>query len=267
MGRASALVIGIAMSACGGTGADGAGDVGIDAMPECVEGCHWDCFGGSQCVDGVAWVNAFAPRECCHYSDPWPGPGPLCAAHGHACEGGVCSAPDPRYRACVELLGTPGEPCQGADCEHILLWCPEGMPKESGAPCTDDRDCRPAAQGIMRLRCDVGGTNTCVEDVRPAAPDDYGAPCGLGDADVPWLVDGEAVVAPSNGTCELCQVMRIGEGCLQQGCTIPCVYDEDCPAGSVCLCGDWGSPTSGYCAAATDRDTPQGRGAGLSPCP
>ena len=229
----------------------------------CVPGCHWDCFGGTQCEQGTAWVNGFAPRECCQFSDPWPGPGPECAASAYHCQGGdTCVEPDPRYQACLRVLGTSTEPCFAADCEPLRLYCPEGAVKQPGAPCSSDGDCRPAAEGVARLRCD-GASTTCVLDTRPLPPAGYGASCGLEPGDVPWL-NGEALVA--QGSCALCQVLRIGDGCLRQGCTQSCVFDEDCPAGSVCLCGTSGGPSLGYCAAASDRESPAGRGAGLADC-
>src|SRR5215813_7470970 len=75
-------------------------DARPDAAPAadagCDLGCHWDCFGGSQCIDGKVWITAYAPRECCHVTDPWPGPGPICSSGApHACEGGACAVPDP----------------------------------------------------------------------------------------------------------------------------------------------------------------------------
>jgi len=253
-----------------GSGADAAGpDVaspadaaGPDAA--CTPGCHWDCFGGSECVDGVAWVNAFAPRDCCTTSDPWPGLGPVCSLSAHGCEGHTCGAPDPRYDACLARLGTAAEPCPGADCELVRLYCPEGAAQSAGAPCSADADCRPASEGVARLRCDTAATHTCVVDARPVAPEGFGASCGLALADVPWL-QGEAVVASAGAGCALCQVAR-GDGCLRQACTTSCTFDEDCPAGTVCLCGAFGSPVTGYCAAATDRDTVEGRAAGLPAC-
>lgn len=143
----------------------------------------------------------------------------------------------------------------------------KGRSKGVGAPCRNDDDCRPATAGIARLRCDTLRTHSCVLDARPPAPADYGASCGLPDTFLQGFAV-ERVVAWPQVSWSLCQVMRTSaQSCLQQGCTIPCTFDEDCPAGSICLCGEPGSPVSGYCAAATDRDTPQGRGAGLAPCP
>jgi hypothetical protein len=45
------------------------------------------------------------------------------------------------------------------------------------------------------------------------------------------------------------------------------MYDEDCPDGSICLCGRMALGVAGYCAAATDRETDEGRAAGLPVCP
>jgi hypothetical protein len=241
----------------------------IDAPPDaaspdaCVPGCHWDCFGGSQCASGFAWVNGFAPRPCCSYGDPWPGPGPVCSAFGVACAGGACATPDPRYAACTALIGTRAEPCSGGDCEHLLLHCPEGGAKDVGSPCSDDRDCRPAAEGVARLRCDTGASR-CALDTRPPAPASYGESCGL-TADQVAIFGTEGVTEVSD-VCDLCHVHKADGECLRQACTVACTFDEDCPAGSICLCGSFGSPVSGYCAAATDRVTPAGRAAGLPAC-
>ncbi len=233
---------------------------GVDATPDagCVPGCHWDCFGGSTCVNGTAWVNGYAPRSCCTFSDPWPGPGPVCSLQPVGCPDGVCHLPDPRYAACLRLLGTPSEPCPAGSCEQIRLYCSDG-PAQAGDPCTDDRDCRPAAEGAPRLRC--GGEGTCVEEARPEAPEGYGANCGLAAGDV-FGPDERVVRAPA---CPLCQVLPT-EGCLRQACTIECTYDEDCPSGSVCLCSSFGGAAISYCAEATDRTTPEGRAAGLPAC-
>jgi hypothetical protein len=116
---------------------------------------------------------------------------------------------------------------------------------------------------VARLRCDLTLVQpACVEDLRPDAPVDYGASCGLGPDELSFL-RGEAVVTGTS--CPLCQVIRTDD-CLRQACTIACSFDEDCPARSICLCGDPGSPVTGYCAAATDRETDAGRAAGLPVC-
>jgi hypothetical protein len=256
-------VLVLALCACSSNRPDDtADDTPGDDGSECDPGCHWDCFGGAYCLGDTAWVNGSGARECCQYGDPWPDPGPACSIAGHEC-GGACIEPDPRYAACTQLLGTTAD-CSGADCEHLLLFCPEGAAKVVGASCASDADCRPAADGIARLRCDVGGTATCVVDGRPAPGAEYGMDCGFTDADFPGF-EGERVV--EFGACPLCQVARSAGGCLRQGCTQTCTFDEDCPDGSICLCGTFGSPVIGYCAAATDRETADGRAAGLAACP
>lgn len=257
--RAGVLFVLVLLTTCEPTGGS-ALDAGLPDSG-CELGCHWDCFGGSECVDGKAWVNAFAPRECCHYDDPWPDPGPVCSVWHFPCSGAACAAPDPRYRLCVDNLQRR-VPCLG-DCEQLRLLCAvEGAAKTAGAACHDDLDCRPAAEGVVRLRCDG---NTCVDDVRPAPPADYGARCGLPDDYEASLV-GEGAISTTAASCDVCQVARAAGGCLRQACTLRCTYDEDCPAGSICLCSDV-LEVGNYCAAATDRDTPEGRAAGLAACP
>jgi hypothetical protein len=255
--------IAVAIDAAAAT--DAPADAPAEAAPpidaDCHQDCFWDCFGGSQCANGKIYQFIVGPGECCHYSD-WPGPEKACTGIGYPCASGTCATPDPRYQQCLALIGRRSD-FTYRDAERWELWCTDGAPKMPGAPCADDGDCRPAADGIGRLRCDAG-THTCVAEARPAPPADYGASCGLGANDVSRLGEGVVWQAPN---CALCQVMRSDDGCLRQGCTMACTYDEDCPTGSICLCAAAGSLVSSYCAAATDRDTAAGRAAGLPACP
>jgi hypothetical protein len=263
------LILALALASCsGGAGSfdaapDGRPDAWavIDAMPidaVCDPECAWPCAGGSLCADGTAWLNAADPVDCCYDDQPWPGPGPLCAVTPLACTGGACATPDPRYAACLDRLGR----ADAKDAEELLrLYCPQGAARSAGDSCLSDTDCRPAAEGVIALRCD--GV-TCVEATRPAAPADYGASCGLDPGALVWLDNGE--LATDGFDCAVCQVARFGGACLQQGCTLLCNFDEDCPEGSICLCGATPSTAVGYCAAATDRDTAAGRAAGLAAC-
>ena len=53
----------------------------------------------------------------------------------------------------------------------------------------------------------------------------------------------------------------------RQARTTRCQFDEDCPEGTVCLCPYARDDIPGqFCAAATDRETAEGRSAGLV-CP
>jgi hypothetical protein len=262
--RALVLLGVLALVACSSSAIDpgthdgGPTDASTDAA--CAEGCHWDCFGGSECVFGEAWVNAFAPRACCTFQDPWPDPGPECSVSSYPCKDGACGVPDPRYRVCVEELNR-SVPCLG-ECEQLRLYCTlEGAAKSAGAVCENDLDCRPAAEGVARLRCEH---SSCVDDVRPAPPTDYGDGCGLPDDFLGGNFVGEGAVHTTAARCSTCQVARAEGGCLRQGCSLRCTYDEDCPAGSICLCSD--GDVGNYCAPATDRTTPEGRAAGLPAC-
>jgi len=271
----------------GGGAAASPSDAGTDATPDtpsperdapthdgCDEYCHWDCFGGVQCTAGKVWLLGNGPAPCCRYGDPWPYGGIVCSTgEPIACEGGSCIVPDARYTDCLNAYGRKADTCSvsegtvGTACELPRLYCPQGAPKHPGDACASDADCRPAAEGVSRLNCDVGGTATCVEEPRPDAPASYGTSCGFAnDAFDPYTGATEKVVGGPNGgdDCALCQVAWNAGGCLRQGCTMTCVFDEDCPEGSVCLCDDAGGR---YCAAATDRTTPEGRSAGLAPCP
>jgi hypothetical protein len=269
--QAGAMLVLGALGGCPDPGVvivDGGIDARIDARPSaaCDPGCHWDCFGGSVCEKGFAWVLGTSPYPCCHYGDPWPTGGPTCGYARVACDGDCLfarpfSAPA-RYQGCLKCAAP-----ETATAELLGLYCPRGVAKEAGAPCEDDDDCRPAADGLSRLSCDAAGTHTCVDGPRPEAPADYGASCGLGPEAVSTL-NGEMAITWAR--CPVCQVARAPGSCLRQGCTTTCTFDEDCPEGSVCLCPDeleclrgYGVSAPGYCAAATGRDTPEQRAAGL----
>jgi len=242
-------------------------DGGDDA---CDPGCHWDCFGGIGCEEGEVWLYGNAPRDCCHYRDPWPGPGPVCGFVMLAdCAPEACdpdAAGDPRYTSCLEFIDDPVL----ENWEHIPpTLCAGGWGRRAGDPCATDDDCRPAAEDAApRLRCDVA-SSTCVADVRPAAPAGFGASCGLTPADLEESHhDGREILA-AGATCDVCYAAWNEPGnCWRQACTIPCRFDEDCPDGTVCLCPltAYNAVPGQFCAAATDRESSAGRSAGLV-CP
>ncbi|MBI2394441.1 MAG: hypothetical protein HYV09_33025, partial [Deltaproteobacteria bacterium] len=126
-------------------------DVGDTAKAEtspdaCEPYCHWDCSGGPPtCFAGQVWRFGRSPRPCCHYADPWPGPGPTCSTDVvGSCASGCAPSPDPRYAVCGAAPAGPW-----------ITYCAEGGSKSAGAPCTTDTECRPAADGIAALRCDL----------------------------------------------------------------------------------------------------------------
>jgi len=64
----------------------------------CDEYCHWDCLARQSffCFGGEVWRVGYGPRPCCHYGDPWPGPGPMCttgSAPAFTCPSGRCAVP------------------------------------------------------------------------------------------------------------------------------------------------------------------------------
>ena len=235
----------------------------------CDPGCHIDCLsttGGAICAGDHVWQEAHGYRlvKCC--GDPWPGPGPACTddTPAYSCTKGCNTAPvDPRYASCFPI-GPPG----AVSSELYALFCNEGAPKSVGAPCTGDADCRPSATSA-RLACD-GTSHTCVASTRPAAPSGYGGSCGLDASSV--SVGAEQLV--TGATCALCVVdYPSGAPCVRQACTTSCVFDDDCPDGSVCVCANAGTTSADagtlgyrYCAAISDRTTPAGRTAWLA-CP
>lgn len=242
------------------------GDAAPDeGSPGCEDGCHWDCSGGFQCwTDGHVWRIGAGAYPCCHAGDPWPYDGPTCSAGDrYTCMAGCGTSMwsvDERYAYCfqwppLQSLSQPGP-------SVLRLLCSEGQPHSAGDPCTADDECRPAAASVAGgLSCDTASGH-CVDRVRPPAPSDFGASCGLAPADVPY--DSYDHVVPGK-TCSDCYVFNNGT-CLEQACTMPCEYDEDCPDGAVCLCGTTGNGAfAQFCANATDRTGP-GRRSWLS-CP
>ena len=255
-----------------------AGDLARDSAPDaCRPGCHWDCFGGHLCQGGAIYVGIYAPVDCCTENDPWPMAGPVCTdgVIATSCpKGGGCKTGgglDARYRACIQetRMGL----VSGATSEELLRLLCEGFePKLAGASCVSNADCRPADASVLgALSCDVA-TTKCVEVARPAAPADYQGDCGL--AELTALTDAVESVLPVAGssTAALCHAIKDASGsCVRQARTYACSFDEDCPSGSVCLCGSFtAGPDSGrgvtFCAAATDRTSVAGRTAGLV-CP
>jgi hypothetical protein len=236
---------------------------------QCVFGCHWDCFGGHTCENGEIWTLLTWAAPCCNYDDPWPMSGPVCGdllvtscPAGETC---ITGSVDARYKDCVYQASygnkdyLPGP----ATTEFLRLLCSGSQPKKAGDSCTSDSDCRPAAASVTSaLACDTA-SKQCALAPRPSAPAGYMQPC-VPSGQTPFS---ELVYElPSKELCHATGPASAG-GCVKQGLTLPCVFDEDCPTGSICLCGKRAQGGRlRFCAAATDRTTPAGRTAGLS-CP
>lgn len=237
----------------------------------CDPQCHWDCFGGfPSCLGGEIVFNGYGARPCCG-----PGSGVYVPGHGACetgrapCPTGTCGAVDPRYASHLSVAGNlssysflPDAPNTADDA--ILLECQRAVAVAIGSPCTTNADCRPAPVGVERLRCDTESANpTCVSAPRPDAPTGYGAPC---DGYFPSSSAGESA-SPFGVASDVCQHYADGTGCTATRTTVACSFDEDCPAGSVCLSATYAlHALAGYCAPATDRTTPEGR-FGPTGCP
>lgn len=138
------------------------------------------------------------------------------------------------------------------------MLCNEGRPKSVGDACVIDADCRPAAEGVPALECDET-TNKCVSVARPVGPTGYGATCPIVE-----LPPGGETVQP-HGDEMWCYVARDAT-CRRAFVTIPCTFDEDCPAGSVCTCLESSvyEASASLCLPTNDR-TKDGRIA-ATPC-
>lgn len=231
------------------------------AKPDaCVPNCHWDCMGtGYRCMDGDVFSLARGAMKCCHPGDPpFTKHGEWCEGPTvHQCQTGCRQQPqDERYAACLDYLASIH--WLAPDTKGLIrLLCHEGEPKHVLDPCASDEDCRPVETSVPgALRCDTA-THRCIEYPRPAEPVDYGSHCGLALSGSGWV--GSDFAKPGD-TCKLCHVaLDSASNCLAQACTMECLLDEDCPAGSVCVCGDGTQIQSPqhYCVKGTARTFPE----------
>jgi len=218
-------------SACGtrepGGGDDEPGlpDAAPDAYrPDSDPGCHWDCFGYTECSGGrvIEWAHVPVP---CEY---WTGECPNRVLH--ECAGG-CVVDGARY--------DPSEYPTWRGIDDPTFFCAETPSRRAGDSCDDDFDCLPnravsQADGTVAtiyLACDVAA-GRCIETAPPAVSD--------------WLTPCPASVAEYRGTgragydygaCsqDLCLFSDdAAAGCVRSGCTLACRGDHECPAGSLC---------------------------------
>jgi len=230
-------------AACGAE--DSSSDVldTVEGTP-CEQGCHWDCWGGYGCLDGLVWAYGGGARECCHSSDPWPEGGPSCnVGVAYTCEA-ECGYPEPRYSNANSHMESELP-------DHLLrLYCAEGRPKAAGAPCTADQDCRPAGgDPAPRLVCESG---TCVETERPVI-EGLGRGCGLDLLPLPSQGRYETQLRQGR-TCDLCLTNADQDDCLRQACTARCEFDEDCPDNFSCVLHgpeDYGGAVEQFCVEVT----------------
>ncbi|MBI5487335.1 MAG: hypothetical protein HY905_08385 [Deltaproteobacteria bacterium] len=209
LGRAWLLPVGsvvlVAMTGCG--------DGGTEYDPD----CHWDCFGHSECHDGVVTTWAHTPVPCEYWT--WE-----CPHHeSYTCERGCRLDTDVIHDPWID----PSEMCE------------EWRPKQVGDPCDDPTDCEPQIAAVddagnvlnVYLRCDLEA-DTCVARDPPVV-EDYLAQCGVEPS-----FDGPRTGAYGFVRTDVCSggVCLVYEAttCVTQGCTIRCDSDDDCPMGSVC---------------------------------
>lgn len=199
-----------------------------DLSDPCDPNCHWDCFGGQPlCENGVVWSTHFGPIPCCRYDDPWPMPGPICGSEKLLqCKSSCIKIFDARYKNChYDRIILPSDPLA----EIARLKCQDTANREVGSSCQSDAECRPAKDTVSgRLICDLT-TKMCKEVPRPTL-DGYGGSCGTFTPP-----NTRSVITLDDGS--ICVVEKDFENnCWKQAKTLSCVFDEDCPVGSICLC-------------------------------
>jgi hypothetical protein len=249
-------------------------DAQVDVAPEipdishdtCQPGCHWDCMtgGGVTCIDNTLYQMQAGAAPCCRTTDPWPGGGPPCTSARYVCAT-TCQKVDSRYSHCFAQRPSAEMPRELLN--HVLrLGCAEATYASVGDVCDGDEQCRPMAASVFsRLACDVV-SQKCVVAARPVPPLTFGGDCGLKAAEMSGRFTDSVVLGKF---CPLCHIAK-DPACLRQGCTISCEFDEDCPMGTVCICTlGYGAemsltyPLRQVCAAASDRESVEGRTAGL----
>jgi hypothetical protein len=199
-------------------GADASTDH-LSTDPDAGSDCHWDCFGYLSCANGIVTEWAHTPVPC----ERWTG---------------ECPRTGETY-TCARGCRTDGASVPTSGSDSLAVACEEGRPKKAGDPCTTEDDCLPTPaipDGMGHLvntylTCD--GT-TCVTRPPPDVPDYLGA-CGEGlfGAVPPGYHGILAAPACSGGLC--LYYRRHDVTCVDQGCTLRCAGDQDCPQGSACV--------------------------------
>jgi hypothetical protein len=178
-----------------------------------------------------------------------------------SCASGTCvTVNDTRYGHCLKVGEYRG---RFLEMDHLLrLHCSKDFHRKEGGLCSGNKDCVPSTAGPnYTLTCSSG---TCRKVPRTAPPADYRKSCGLTRADLKsWLDRDEAVPGKTCGLCHIYYDFK--QDCLKQGCTVTCKYDDDCPAGSACLCVPYnGKVLLQVCTPVSRRETHQDRTADLT---
>jgi len=202
-------------AATGQSAVDAATGIVIEAGGGADPNCHYDCFGGAECKNGVVTRYVHTPVPCAFWTGKCP------TGEAFQCERGcridMAQTHDPAIRA-SEM-------------------CEELRPKKVGDPCTDESYCEPQVATWdsdwkvtnTYLQCDTDA-GTCIEREPPQVAD-WLAPCGLVPDGQPGYAYGVVPTdACSGGLCAFVE----SEACVLQGCTTACDSDDDCPPGAVC---------------------------------
>lgn len=214
-------------------------DTGLGGLPDTFDpNCHWDCFFGITCIDGVVWQQVHAPVPC----ERWTGMCPQI-------ERGRCS------EGCSDRI--PPSPRMSIDWR---LWCEESEGRRPDDPCESDADCQPPEGvepgGRNYLACDLTASR-CIAVEAPVAPSDA-CEASFEGLFSPTLGSAYGVVSdPScdSGWCRFSARIAPDE-CDAHVCALACEDDWDCPRDYRCEGrSDW-----------TGRRIEDGAGTSVSVC-
>ena len=185
-------------------------------------GCHYDCFGGTSCRNGVVTTIVYAPVPCGSFTGSCP------VAATYTCKEGCSIEP-------TDIRGF-GNPFQNASAADLAVLCKETPSKTAGDPCgSAPTSCLPnraqeradaGAEGGLHtdyLACQAGSCQPT--DLLPS-PANYYSPCT-------GSTTGDGYIASDN--CSFCLSFQDpGSACTRTGCTQLCWSDHQCPQGSYC---------------------------------
>ena len=231
--------------------------------------CHYDCFGGLRCVDGVVSAILHAPVPCEYWTGECPTvpfTPPIQCPYGCSRQNSFSSAsadpmslcqpcPDPAKTGpacdqCADPMRT-GPDCSscidsqthGPACDQCL-----GGPGSNGCPCEEHDDCwykiclkDSSSEG---RRCAKG----CTEDAQCPT----GFVCSLKDTGYPSACTPvEGYLCQHCATDEDCEipghwnVICADVGLAGKRCTRLC--SQPCPSGFSCNLGTWGGNPAEFC--------------------
>jgi hypothetical protein len=186
-------------------------------------GCHYDCFGGTECSNGVVTTTIFAPVPCEYFK----GSCPVLATY--TCKEGCAIEP-------TNIRGG-ANPFANAPAAALAVLCKETPSKTAGAPCDPSQpSCLP---NRAQERADAGADGglhteylTCQSGTCQPPPDpaptaaNYYSPCT-------GATSGDGYI--TSDSCPYCLSFQDpGSACTRTGCTQLCWSDHQCPQGSFC---------------------------------